>query len=151
MYGYPVTTIFEDRYDETDGTNYSLTYTHKSDNSSHAFKTSQSVSSSDRGSADEINDVTYQFNINHTQRFSTAILINATKIETISGVDGVEIDDRTNCRFEPSLKYKLNRDWSMNARYSYAMVDRENVANESVANALYINFYLYWPKLVGSY
>ena len=46
---------------------------------------------------------------------------------------------------------QMNRDWSMNARYSYAMVDRDNVVDKSKANAVYVNFYLYWPKLMGSY
>lgn len=151
IFVFPVTPILEDIEAENDGTVTSLTYTSKAETTSHSFSSARTVQPSSFGAAQEVYNATYQFSIRNTERFSTALILDASKTETLSGVAGSDIYDNVRYRFEPSISYKLNENWNLSVLYRYFNTERKNLDEESVSNAIYVNLYLHWPRLTTTY
>ena len=146
---FPVTPIIEDVSNEDDGIVVNLTYSSKSETTSHSVVAGRKIIPSSFGSAQEERSVTYQFNIKNTERFTTNVIIDASETETVSGVDSSS--DRTRYRFEPSLRYKLNRNWDLSLRYRYIEQNISNSDEDSTSNTVFVNLFLHWPKLVTTY
>ncbi|RDH81041.1 MAG: hypothetical protein DIZ80_13035 [endosymbiont of Galathealinum brachiosum] len=141
--------IFDDVKSKDDGTVVNLSYSSKSETTSHNFTGGRTVIPSSFGGAQEKRSATYQFSIKNTERFSTSFILNAYKTETISGVDSS--NDRTRYRFEPSVRYKLNKNWNLDVLYRYIEQNISNSDEGSSSNAVYVNLNLHWPKLASTY
>ncbi|MFK5984502.1 MAG: hypothetical protein QM479_03605, partial [Pseudomonadota bacterium] len=110
---------------------------------------SRKIIPSSFGSAQEQRSFTYQFNIKNTERFTTHLILNATETETVSGVDSS--NDRTRYRIEPSVTYKLTKNWNLSFRYRYIEQNLSDSNEDSTSNAIFVNLFLHWPKLVTTY
>lgn len=139
----------DDVKSKEDGTVVNLSYSSKSETTSHNFVGGRTVIPSSFGGAQEKRNATYQFSISNTERFSTKLRIDVTETETISGVDSS--NDRTRYRFEPSINYRLTKNWNMNVIYRYIEQNISNSDEDSASNAIFVNFYLHWPRLTTTY
>ena len=132
-----------------DGVVSNLSYSSVTEFSSHSFNAGRTVVPSSFGSAQENRSVTYKYEINNTERFTTSLLLDASKTETVSGISSE--NDRTRYRFEPSVIYKLTSDWSLSFKYSYLEQSITSSNLDSASNSIYINLHLHWPKLATTY
>jgi len=149
----PVTPVIEDISNQEDGTIVNLSYTSKSETASHRFSGGRTVSPSSFGGAQEVRSATYQFSIKNTERFITKLLLDGTESSTVSGTASSFLDDRTQYRIEPSLTYRLSKNWNLQFLYRYITRDYTNsiIDRDATSNAVYINLYLHWPKFVTTY
>ncbi len=149
--GTPIVPVLQSFETENTGTVVSLSYSSKTERASHRYKSGRSVKPSSYGGAQEVRDASYQFSFKNTERFTSKLTLSGSKTETIGGTIGSSIYDRTRYHFEPSLNYRLTKNWNLNILYRYINIDRVNTNEVSSSNAIYINFYLHWPKLVTTY
>jgi len=141
--------IFADVENEEDGTVVNLSYRSHSETIRHNFTAGRTVKPSNFGGAQELRNVSYKFNVMHTERFTTKLILDATETETISGTDSS--NDRARYRVEPSVSYKLSRDWNLKFLYRYIQQDYTNSDRDGTSNAVFINLFLHWPKLATTY
>lgn len=146
---FVINDIREDVRNVEDGTVVNLTYSSKSEIASHKFTAGRNVIPSSFGGAQEQRNVTYIFNVKNTERLVTNLILNASETETIDGVDSS--NDRKRYRIEPSIAYKLNRNWNLNFLYRYIDQNITSSDADSTSNAIYVNLYLHWPKLATTY
>lgn len=146
---FPVTPVLDDISNEDDGLVINVSYFSKSETASHSFFGGRKIIPSSFGSAQEERSATYQFNINNTERLSTSLTISGSDTETVSGVDSS--NDRTRYRFEPSVTYRLSKNWNFNVLYRRIEQNLSNSDEDSTSNAVYLNLYLHWPKLATTY
>jgi len=148
-----VTPVIEDVSTQNKGTVTNISYTRKTEITSHQFTGGRSVYPSSLGGANEIRTATYQFSMKNTEKFSTSLLLNASDSETVSGTASSRLNDRTQYRFEPSVSYKLSKNWKLEFLYRYLTQDYTNRDNagEAKSNLVYVNLYLHWPKFVTTY
>jgi len=148
-----ITPVIEDVSNQDTGTVTNITYSSKSELTSHRFTGSRTISPSSFGGASELRSVTYQFSVNNTERFTTKLLLDAYDSSTVSGTPSSSRNDRTQYRIEPSISYRLTENWNLQFLYRHINQDYINRATggESTSNAIYINLYLHWPKLVTTY
>jgi len=146
---FPVTPILEDFSNKDDGLVVNVSYSSKSETTSHNVFGGRKIIPSSFGSAQEQRSATYQVSIRNTERLTTSLIMSGAKTETVSGVDSS--NDRTRYRFEPSVTYQLNRNWNLNLRYRYIDQNISNSDEDSASNAVFVNLFLHWPKLVTTY
>jgi len=148
-----VTPVIEDITNQDTGVVTNITYTHKSELTSQRFTGGRTVSPSSFGGASEVRSATYQFTINNTERFTTTLLLDASDSSTVSGTVSSRLNDRTQYRIEPSISYRLTKNWNLQFLYRYLNQDYTNriTDGESASNAVYVNLFLHWPKLVTTY
>ena len=144
-----VTPIVEEVSNDDDGIVVNITYFSKTETTSHSIVSGRKIIPSSFGSAQEERSATYQFSINNTERLTTSLILSGSETETVSGIDSS--NDRTRYRIEPSLTYKLNRNWNINLRYRFIEQNISNSDEDSISNAVFVNLYLHWPKLVTTY
>lgn len=145
----PVEPEFGEVEDSNDGTVADLTYSRFTETTSHSLTASRNVIPSGLGGAQERRQLTYIFNVSNTERFSTNLILNASETETLTGVSA--INDRTRYRIEPSVKYRLNKNWSLQFLYRYIGQEFVDNTRDSASNAVYINLFLHWPRLTTTY
>lgn len=138
-----------DLENKNDGVTVNLSYSNQTERASNAFNVARNVIPSSTGSVQEQRSVNYKFSLKNTERLSSNLLLNGTETETIGGGDSSY--DRTRYRIEPSVFYKLSRDWVLSFKYSYVNLNITNVDQDSTSNAVYINLLLNWPKLATTY
>ena len=131
------------------GLTVNLSYSNQTERASNAFNVARNVTPSSTGSVQEQRSVNYKFSFKNTERFSSNLLLDGYETETIGGGDSLY--DRTRYRIEPSVFYKLSRDWSLSFKYSYINQNITNTDQDSTSNAVYINLLLNWPKLATTY
>ena len=143
----------EDLSIQNNGFVTNLTYSRNTERVSHNFKGGRTVSPSSYGGAQEILSATYKFSIKNTERFSSKLLLDVTDTSTLNGTLASKFNDRVIYRVEPSISYKLTKNWDLrfvyryiNRNYSTTLRDRD-----AVSNSLYVNLLLYWPKLASTY
>lgn len=141
--------IFGDIENEDTGTVTDISYKSRSETLSHSITGGRTVVPSSFGGAEEQRRLNYVLNQKQSERLSFELLLDATEIETLSGVDST--NDRIRYRFEPSVSYNLNRDWSLNLVYRYIEQDMTDRDENSVSNAIFINLFLRWPRLATTY
>ena len=142
--------IFDDMKTEADdGVTVNLSYSNQTERASNSFNASRNVVSSTTGSIQEQRSVNYKFSLRNTERFTSNLLIDGSEALTIGGGDSS--NDRTRYRVEPSIYYKLNRDWALSFKYSYINQIFADTDEDSTSNAVYINLTLNWPKLATTY
>ena len=141
--------ILGDLENKEEGVVVNLVYGMQSETELHDFIVSRSVTPSSFGGAQETRSATYRLNIKNTERFSTNLVLAVTEIETIVGVDSSS--DRLRYRIEPSIAYKLNKNWKLNASYSLVNQNISNSNEDSVSNIFYVSLLLHWPKLITTY
>ena len=141
--------VFGDRAGEDKGTVTDVSYVSKSETTSHTFSGGRTVIPSSFGSAQEQIKVSYIFNNQSTERLSTKLILDASETETLSGIDSS--NDRKRYRVEPSIRYRLSENWSLDFLYRYIEQNKTNSDEDSVSNAVFINLYLSWPKLATTY
>jgi hypothetical protein len=148
-----VTPVIEDLPSKDTGTVTNIAYTKKSELSSHRFTGGRTISPSSFGGANEIRSATYQFSIKNTERFTTKLLLSITDSETVSGTLSSKFNDRTTYRFEPSVSYNLTKNWKLQFLYRYLEQDFATtiINRDAASNAVFVNLYLHWPKLVTTY
>jgi len=132
-----------------DGVNFNLSYTNQTERASNAFNVARNIIPSSTGSTQEQRSVNYKFSFKNTERFTSNLLLDGSEAETIGGGDSSY--DRTRYRIEPSIYYKLSRDWALSFKYSYINQNITNTDQDSTSNAVYINLLLNWPKLATTY
>jgi len=145
----PITPVLEDQASEEDGTVVSFSYSSNTELASHNASVGRTVLPSSFGGAQEVRNASYQFNIKNTERLSTKFILDASETQTISGVDSS--NDRTRYRVEPSISYKLNKNWNLSFSYKYIDQNLTNSNEDSVSNAVFVNLFLHWPKLATTY
>lgn len=143
------TPITEDLVGEDTGTVTDISYISNSETTSHSFSGGRTVVPSSFGSAQEQRKLSYLFNKKHTERFSSALILDASETETLSGVDSS--NDRTQYRIEPSLNYRLSKNWKLKFIYRYIEQHLIDSDQDSSSNAVYINLNIHWPKLASTY
>jgi len=141
--------VFADVENEEDGTVVNLSYRSNSETVRHNFTAGRTVKPSSFGGAQELRNASYKFSVIHTERFSTKLILDASETETISNTDSS--NDRARYRVEPSVSYKLNRDWNLKFLYRYIQQDYTNSDRDGTSNAVFINLFLHWPKLATTY
>jgi len=142
--------IFDDKKTEADdGVTINLSYSNQTERASNSFNTSINVASSSTGSDQEQRSVNYRFRFKNTERFTSNLLLDVSEAKTIGGGDSS--NDRTRYRVEPSMYYKLSRDWALSFKYSYINQNITDTDEDSTSNAVYINLSLNWPKLATTY
>jgi len=141
--------ILADITSESDGTVVNISYNSKTELVSHSFTAGRTVSPSSFGGAQEIRSANYQLKIDNTERFSTHLILDTTETETVSGVDSS--NDRVRYRVEPSVNYKLSKNWNLNLMYRFIDQNISNSDEDSTSNAIFLNLYLHWPKLATTY
>lgn len=134
---------------EDSGTVTDISYTSQSEITSHTFRGGRTVIPSSFGSAQEQLKISYIFSRQNTERFSTRLILDASETETLSGIDSSS--DRTRYRVEPSIRYRLNENWSLDFLYRYIDQNKSNSDEDSISNAVFLNLYLSWPKLATTY
>ena len=132
-----------------DGVNVNLSYSNQTERASSSFNASKNVVSSSAGIEQVQTSVNYKFSFKNTERFTSSLLLDGSESETIGG--GGTSNDRTRYRVEPSIYYKLNRDWALSFKYSYINQNITDTDEDSTSNAVYINLSLNWPKLATTY
>lgn len=145
----PLTPILEDFYGKDDGTVVNLTYKNTTETQSHSFTAGRTVVPSSFGGAQEVRNATYIFNVSNTERLSTDLILDASETETVSGSN--TSNDRTRYRFEPTITYRLNRNWNLSFIYRYIDQNLSDSNEDSTSNAVFVNLFLHWPKLVTTY
>jgi len=141
--------ILGDLESEDDGFTVNLSYSNQAERASNSFNASRNVVSSSTGSIQEQRSVNYKFSFKNTERFTSNLLLDGSEALTIGGGDSS--NDRTRYRVEPSLYYKLSRDWALSFKYSYINQNITDTDEDSTSNAVYINLSLNWPKLATTY
>jgi len=142
--------IFDDKKTEADdGVTVNLSYSNQTERASNSFNVSRNVASSSTGSQQEQRSVNYKFSFKNTERFTSNLLLDGLETEAIGGGDSS--NDRTRYRVEPSIYYKLSRDWALSFKYSYINQNITDTDEDSTSNAVYINLSLNWPKLATTY
>jgi len=141
--------ILGDLENEDDGLTINVSYSNQTERASNSFNASRNVVSSSTGSIQEQRSVNYRFRFKNTERFSSNLLLDGSEALTIGGGDSS--NDRTRYRVEPSIYYKLNRDWALSFKYSYINQIITDTDEDSTSNAVYINLSLNWPKLATTY
>jgi len=147
------TSIFGDFRNKDTGVVTNVTYSSQSELVSHRFTGGRTVSPSSFGGASEILDATYQFSIKNTERLTTKLILNASDSSTVNGTASSRRNDRFSYRVEPSVSYRLTKNWNLQFLYRHINQDYTNNINvgERASNAIYINLFLHWPKLVTTY
>jgi len=145
--------VVEDISNQDDGTVVNLSYSTQSETASHRFSGGRTIVPSSFGGAQEVRSATYQFNIRNTERFSTNLLLDGSESSTVNGTASSFLDDRTQFRIEPSVTYRLSKNWNLqflyrhiNREYTNSIIDRD-----ATSNAVFINLFLHWPKFVTTY
>ncbi len=136
------------RSNQDNGTVLNLSYNSASETASHSFRMGRSVTPSSFGGAQERRDITYQFNIKNTERFTTTLILNGFETDTVRGN---RLFDRTEYRIEPAIRYKLSRNWNLGLRYRYLNQSYTVQDRDAESNAVFIDLLLHWPRLVTSY
>jgi len=136
---------------QNNGTVTNVSYNATTETMSHSFRGGRTISPSSFGGAQERLNVTYQLSVKNTERFTTKLILDAFETDTVQG--GNRQFDRTQYRIEPALMYRLSRNWNLEFRYRYLnrSFTNPNPNGDAESNALYINLFLHWPKLVSSY
>jgi len=145
--------VIEDISNQESGTVVNLSYSSQSETASHRFSGGRTISPSSFGGAQEVRSVTYQFSIKNTERFITKLLLDGSEASTVNGTASSFLNDRTQYRIEPSVTYRLSKNWNLQFLYRYIAQDYTNslVDRDATSNAVYINLYLHWPKFVTTY
>ena len=146
---FPVTSVLNDISNEDDGLVINASYSSKSEIASHSIFAARKIMPSSFGSAQEVRSLTYQLNFKNTERLTSSLIISGSETTTVSGVDSS--NDRTRYRFEPSISYKLNKNWDLSLKYRYIDQNISNSDEDSTSNAVFVNLFLHWPKLVTTY
>ncbi len=148
-----ITPIIEDVSNQDTGTVTNITYTSNTELTSHRFTGGRTISPSSFGGASEVRSATYQFSIKNTERFTTKLLFDAFDSQTVSGTVSSKFNDRKQYRIEPSITYRLTKNWNLQVLYRYINQDYTGRLTDDVraSNAVYINLFLHWPKLVSTY
>lgn len=141
--------ILADLENEDDGTVVNFSYTSKTETTVHAFTAGRTVIPSSFGGAQEQRNATYKLNVRNTERLTMYLILDASDRETINGVNST--GDRTRYRIEPSVTYKLDRNWDLDFVYRYIDQNITDSNIDSSSNAIFINLKLHWPKLATTY
>lgn len=141
--------ILGDLENKNDGLTINASYSNQTERASNAFNVARNVIPSSTGSVQEQRSANYKFSFKNTERLTSSLLLDGYETETIGGGDSSY--DRTRYRIEPSVFYKLSRDWSLSFKYSYINQNITNTDQDSTSNAVYINLLLNWPKLATTY
>ena len=56
-------------------------------------------------------------------------------------------NDRKNYRIAPTLSYKLTRDLSLDGRYVFRRVERDDAGNNASSNAGFVALRYDWPRI----
>jgi len=139
----------EDVRSKDNGLVINLSYSNQTERVSNIFNVARNIIPSSTGSTQEQRSVNYKFSFKNTERFTSSLLLDGSEAETIGGGDSSY--DRTRYRIEPSIYYKLSRDWGLSFKYSYINQNLTNTDQDSTSNAVYINLLLNWPKLATTY
>jgi len=149
-FGCPISgPAFADLGSKDDGTITNVSYARESETASHSLRAGRSVIPSSFGGVQDKRNITYQFKFKNTERLTTELILDAYKTDTIRGNP---FYDRSRYRVEPTVVYKLSRNWNLKFIYRYINQSYTNRINaDSESNAVFINLFLHWPKLVSSY
>jgi len=148
---FPVTPVLENVKNKDDGTVVNLSYSSETERSSHRLNGGRTVVPSSFGGAQEVRDASYQFSLKNTERLTTKLILSASESSTISGTASSFSNDRTRYRVEPSVSYRLTKNWNLQFIYRYIQQDFSDSSRDSTSNAVYINLYLHWPRLATTY
>jgi len=141
--------VFGDLESQDNGAVVNVSYSYDGERASQYFNASKNVVSSSTGGVQEVQSSSYSLDFKNTQRFSTRLNISGSKSVTISGADSSI--DVTSYRFEPSISYKLDKNWNLSFLYRHIKQNRIDSDVDSTSNAVYVNLYLNWPKLATTY
>jgi len=148
---FPVTPVLGNVKNQDDGTVINVSYKSKTETSSHSFSGGRTISPSSFGGAQEVRSATYQLNYRGTERLSTNLILDVSESSTIDGTSISFNNDRTRYRFEPSISYRLTKNWNLQFIYRYIEQNFTSSNADSVSNAVYVNLYLDWPRLATTY
>ena len=141
--------ILGDLEKQDNGAVVNLSYSYDGERASQYFNASKNVVSSSTGGVQEVQSSSYSLDFKNTQRFSTRLNLSGSKSVTISGADSSI--DVTSYRFEPSISYKLDKNWNLSFLYRHIKQNRIDSNVDSTSNAVYVNLYFNWPKLATTY
>lgn len=141
--------ILGDLESQDNGVVVNVAYSHDSERSSQRFNTYQNVVSSSTGGVQEQQNVSYSLDFRNTERFTTRLNLSGSRSETISGVDSSI--DVVSYRLEPSVSYRLDKNWKLSFLYRHIQQNRIDSDVDSTSNAVNVNLYLHWPKLATTY
>ena len=150
---YPVTTVIENATNQDTGTVTNITYINSSETMTHRFTGGRTISPSSFGGASEILSATYQVSMKYTERLTAKLILDAYSSTTVSGTATSKFYDREQYRLEPSVSYRVSKNWNLQFLYrriNQNYINRLNNADR-VSNIVYVNLFLHWPKLVSTY
>jgi len=126
-----------------------VSYSHQSEKLTHSFSAGRTVAPSSFGSAQEQISATYRLKYKNTERLSSNLLLNVSETTTLQGLD--TSNDRQLNRFQPSIRYRINKNWNVDVQYRRLFRRRIDTNDDRVSNAVFVNFLLNWPKLASTY
>ena len=130
-----------------------LSYSHQSEKLTHNFSAGRTVIPSSFGSAQEQISASYRLKYKNTERLSSNLLLNVSETTTLQGLDTSlnTSNDRQLSRFQPSIRYRINKNWNVDVQYRRLFRRRIDINDDRVSNAIFVNFSLNWPKLASTY
>ncbi len=142
--GIPIEISNEDR-----GAVIDVSYKSQAEVSTQSLLMKKAVVPSSFGSAQEKNSITYQLSIRRTKRVTAALILSASETTTLKG--GNPANDRKIFRFQPSLRYRINKNWNASVQYRYYNQNITRSNDDRISNAVYVTLSLNWPKLATTY
>ncbi len=143
------TIVYGDNESDSTVNNYSFGYTNKSELNKTIIGLSRGVTASSSGSARQTDKYNINYSRKMTERVKSQLLLSFQKSESLDGLNAYQ--DSQIYRAEPSIYWRLTKDWGLSFLYRY--IKREYLASntESESNSIYINLSLRWPKAISTY
>ncbi len=142
--GPPIVISNEDR-----GAVIDISYRYQMETFSQNVLINRSVVPSSFGSAQEKNSVLYQLSSRRTERMTATLLMGLAETTTLQGSNSA--NDRRIFRFQPTLRYRINKNWNTSVQYRYYNQNITRSNNDRISNAVFVNLSLNWPKLATTY
>lgn len=137
------------RDSETTGLVYNLSLTRSFETGSLGLSASRSVTPSSTGTDTDTTSVTLDAERSFTAQLSGRLAVSYFQSETVGETRTTA--DRDRYRVAPSLSWRLDRDLSLGAGYSYTYLSSAGPGIESVdSNAVFISLGYTWPRMAVS-
>jgi len=141
--------VFADIDRSDDGTVVSFDYTSLTEISSLSASASRIVVPSSYGGAQEQVEAIIRYKRNISERFSTALILNARETTAIGGLD--TRGDRKRQRIEPKFIWKISKFWALDMSYRFIKQNLTATDTDSESNEIYVNLNMRWPRLASTY
>ena len=116
------------------------------DNGQWGLRASRDVRPGSNGTSSDRTGVIFDGSRRWTERFTTGVSASFFRNRSVGDVIN-DPNDRKNYRISPSLSYKLTRDLSLDGRYVYRRVERDESGDNATSNAGFVALRYDWPRI----